>query len=77
VRLVEFSLELRRRAGGFVRRDLSPASLHLLINLVTSTILQIVNDPPADVSQRELLDELARRVEAWTRPDPQRPKRPS
>jgi AcrR family transcriptional regulator len=76
-RLVAFSLDMRRHTGGLVREDLTGASLHLLINLVTSTILQIVNDPPADVSQRELLDELARRVEAWTRPDPQRPKRPS
>ena len=67
-RLVAFSLDLRRHAGGLVRDDLAGASLHLLINLVTSTILQIVNDPPADVSQRELLDELVRRVEVWTRP---------
>jgi AcrR family transcriptional regulator len=76
-RLVAFALDMRRQAGGLLREDLAGASLHLLINLVTSTILQIVNDPPADVSQRELLDELARRVEAWTRPEPQRAKRPS
>ena len=67
-RLVAFSLDVRRHAGGLVRDDLTGASLHLLINLVTSTILQIVNDPPSDVSQRELLDELVRRVEVWTRP---------
>ena len=67
-RLVEFSLDMRRHAGARVRADLGGASLHLLINLVTSTIMQIVTDPPADVSQRELLDELVRRVEAWTRP---------
>jgi AcrR family transcriptional regulator len=68
-RLVAFSLDVRRHAGGLVRDDLDGASLHLLINLVTSTILQIVNEPPADVSQRELLDELVLRVEAWTRPE--------
>ena len=39
-RLLEFSQQVRWHAGGFVRRDLSDASLHLLINLVTSTILQ-------------------------------------
>jgi AcrR family transcriptional regulator len=66
-RLVAFSLDIRRHAGGLVRDDLTGASLHLLINLVTSTILQIVNDPPRDVSQRELLEELVRRVEIWTR----------
>ena len=68
-RLVAFALDVRRHAGGFVRDDLGGASLHLLINLVTSTIMQIVNEPPADVSQRALLDELVRRVEAWIRPD--------
>jgi AcrR family transcriptional regulator len=67
VRLVEFSLEVRSRAGGLVRGDLSGASLHLLINLVTSTILQIVQDPPLDVTPEELLDELVRRVEIWLR----------
>lgn len=67
-RLVAFSLDIRRHAGGLVRDDLTGASLHLLINLVTSTILQIVNDPPRDVSQRALLEELVRRVELWTRP---------
>ena len=68
-RLVAFSLDVRRHAGGLVRDDLEGASLHLLINLVTSTILQIVNEPPVDVSQRELLDELRRRVEVWTQPE--------
>jgi AcrR family transcriptional regulator len=60
-RLVGFSLGLRP--------DLSGASLHLLINLVTSTIMQIVLTPPADVPTRARLDELARRVEAWLRPE--------
>jgi AcrR family transcriptional regulator len=68
-RLVELSLALRERSGGFVRDDLSGASLHLLINLVTSTILEIVLTPPADVPPRALLDELARRVETWIRPE--------
>jgi AcrR family transcriptional regulator len=66
-RLVEFSNEVRGRAGPFVHRDFSDASLHLLINLVTSTIMQLILDPPVDVAKRELLDELIRRVEAWIR----------
>ncbi len=65
--LLEFSQELRRHAGGRVREDLSNATLHLVINLVTSTILQLVHNPPADVTHRELLDELTRRVEQWMR----------
>lgn len=66
-RLLEFSQQVRWQAGGFLRRDLPDPALHLLINLVTSTIMQCVLDPPADVSPRELLDELVRRVEEWVR----------
>ena len=66
-RLVEFSQRLRGRAGDFVRGDLSDASMHLLVNLVSSTILQVVFDPPRDVSRRALLDELVARTEAWIR----------
>jgi AcrR family transcriptional regulator len=66
-RLLEFSQQVRRHAGGFVRRDLSDAALHLLINLVTSTIMQSILDPPDDVTRRELLDELIARVEEWIR----------
>ena len=66
-RLLEFSQQVRWRAGGFVRPDFSDASLHLLINLVTSTIMQSVLEPPQDVSRRALLDELIRRVEEWIR----------
>ena len=66
-RLLEFSQELRAQAHGFVRPDFSAAALHLLINLVTSTIMQLVHNPPKDVPRRELLDELIRRVEDWIR----------
>jgi AcrR family transcriptional regulator len=65
--LVDFSQKVRRRSGGLVRSDLSDATLHLVINLVTSTIMQLLLDPPADVSEREMLDELIARVEAWMR----------
>lgn len=66
-KLLSFSQAMREQAGGFVRRDFSDASLHLVINLVTSTILQCVLEPPDDVSRRELLDELVRRVDEWIR----------
>jgi AcrR family transcriptional regulator len=66
-RLLQFSHEIRRRAGGSVRSDFSDATLHLVINLITSTIMQSVLDPPDDVSRRELLDELVRRIEEWIR----------
>jgi len=66
-RLLEFSREVRRHAGDLVRPDFSDATLHLLINLVTSTIMQLVLDPPRDLTRRELLDELIRRAEEWLR----------
>jgi AcrR family transcriptional regulator len=66
-RLVEFSQEVRAHAGGFVRPDFNDATLHLVINLVTSTILQLLLDPPPDVTRRQLLDELARRLDGWIR----------
>ncbi|HMJ15462.1 MAG TPA: TetR/AcrR family transcriptional regulator [Polyangiaceae bacterium] len=69
-RLLEFSLEVQRRAQALVRFDFSAASLHLLINLVSSTIMQLVLNPPEDVPVSELLDELARRMEEWIRPAP-------
>jgi hypothetical protein len=75
-RLLALSQQVRRRAGSRVRRRVSDPALHLLINLVTSTILQCLLDPPADVTPRQLLDELIRRVEAWTRgPAPRPPPR--
>jgi len=62
-RLLRFSKQVRERAGGFVRTDFSDASMHLVINLVTSTIMQLVLEPPQDVSRRALLDELARWID--------------
>ncbi|HEY8119877.1 MAG TPA: TetR/AcrR family transcriptional regulator [Myxococcota bacterium] len=69
-RLLAFSERIRASSAGFVHPELSRAGLHLLVNLVTSTVLQAVLTPPSDVSRRELLDELARRVEDMIRHAP-------
>jgi AcrR family transcriptional regulator len=66
-RLLDLSQRIRDESGGFLRSDVSDATLHLLVNLVTSTIMQLVFDPPRDVSRRALLDELALRTEEWIR----------
>lgn len=66
-RLLEFSQRIRTHAGGFVHPGFSTARLHLVVNLVSSTILQLVLDPPEDVAADELLDELVVRVEEWVR----------
>jgi len=77
IRLLQFSQAVRERAAGFVRQDFSKASLHLLINLVTSSILQAIHNPPKDVTRRVLLDELSRRVEDWIRDPAHRQGRPA
>lgn len=64
-RLLDISHQVRRHAGGMVRAELSEPALHLLINLVTGTIMQAVFDPPEGASPRELVDELIFRVERW------------
>ena len=67
--LLELSHRIRKHSGAFVRADFNDATMHLVINLVTSTIMQLVFDPPCDVSRRALLDELAVRLEEWIRDD--------
>lgn len=66
-RLLAFSRRVRLHSGGRIRADVSDTTLHLVVNLVTSTILQLLFDPPRDVTRRALLDELARRLDEWLR----------
>lgn len=68
--LLTFSRRVRLHAGGRLRADVSDTTLHLVVNLVTSTILQLLFDPPRDVSRRALLAELAQRLDEWLREDP-------
>lgn len=67
--LLTFSRRVRLHSGGPIRRDVSDTTLHLVVNLVTSTILQLLFDPPHDVSRRALLTELALRLDEWLRED--------
>ena len=41
------------------------ASLYLMINLVSTTILQLVLDPPAEVEPDRLLAALSTRITRW------------
>jgi AcrR family transcriptional regulator len=63
--LLTFSRRVRLHSGGRIRADVGDTTLHLVVNLVTSTILQLLFDPPPDVSRRAMLDELARRLDEW------------
>ena len=64
-RLVELSRTLRRQAGGRIQLADETASIYLMVNLVSSTILQLILDPPPDISRGELLAALARRIATW------------
>ncbi len=64
-RLLEISRQVHGHAGHFFRPNLSDATLQLVINLVNSTIMQLVMNPPKHYPKQELLDELIERVEAW------------
>ena len=65
--LLAFSWKLRAAAGTRIRREVSPATMQLIVNLVSSTILQLVLDPPDEPTPRELLDELTSRLAEWLR----------
>jgi AcrR family transcriptional regulator len=65
--LMGLSQQIRQHSGAYVRSDFNDATMHLVINLVTSTIMQLVFDPPGNVSKRAMLDELAARLEEWIR----------
>lgn len=62
-RLLELSRSLGRAVG--VSLEDETANLYLINNLVSSTILGLVLDPPPDVSVEAVLDALARRISRW------------
>ena len=64
-RTFELSQQVHGHAGHFFRPNLSEATLQLVINLVNSTIMQLVMNPPTNYPKQELLDELILRVEQW------------
>jgi AcrR family transcriptional regulator len=61
--LMDFSDSARQRAGVELARP--RAELHLIINLVSSTILQLILEPPEDVSVKEMKAALAEKVAQW------------
>lgn len=63
--LMQFSQSARQHAGARIPVPPSQASLLLINNLVSSTLLQLLLDPPEDVSRDEVLDALSLRVESW------------
>lgn len=72
-RLHALSRGLGRRAGLAIAED--AAALHLMINLVSSTVLQLVLDPPTDVSREVMIAALAAHIAGWA--DAAQPARPA
>ncbi len=70
-RILDLSQQIREHAGGFVHPDFSNATLRLVVNLVTSTIMELVlaseGDPGGEGDRAELLDELILRLDGWIR----------
>lgn len=66
-RLLAFSEALHARAGDLARPDISRAEMQLIVNLTSSTILQLVLEPPDGLDEQQVLNELGRRLEQWIR----------
>lgn len=61
--LLTFSEQMRQ--GTRVRLQNPPAELYLIVNLVSSTILQLVLDPPEQPTVDEVLQSLCQHLETW------------
>ncbi len=63
--LLDLVRSMRARLGARVRLEHEEASFYLMVNLATSTILQLALDPPPDIPQEDILATLSHRIEAW------------
>lgn len=63
-----FALSRALQTHARVSLEDESASLYLIINLVSSTILQLVLEPPNDVTAEQMLDALSARVASWVSP---------
>ncbi len=63
--LVEFSRSMRARLGTRVTFENEAADIYLMVNLVSSTVQQLVLDPPPDIPKEEIITALAARIESW------------
>lgn len=61
--LISFSEQARGRAGVALRQP--RVELHLIINLVSSTLLQLILEPPSEVTAEEMKAALSAKVAEW------------
>ena len=64
-RLIAFSEHMRDQAGHKVVLQYQEASLYLIVNLVSNTIIQMILDPPEGIDRDEILQALSVRIESW------------
>ena len=64
-KLMSFSKHMQQQSGDQAIEQLDTVTGYLIVNLVSSTVIQMLLNPPMGVSQDELLAGLAHRVEQW------------
>lgn len=64
-KLLQFSHSMRHRAGNTVEIKYHDASLYLIVNLVSNTLIQMILDPPEHIAREEILLALTVRLESW------------
>ncbi|MAR89812.1 MAG: TetR/AcrR family transcriptional regulator [Pseudomonadota bacterium] len=66
-RLTQFTSAMYRQAGEQVHLDSPGTSLYLLMLLVSTTIVELIVNPPSDMDPADVLADLAQRVTDWVR----------
>lgn len=63
--LLTFSTNMSNELSRNIKLPNKQADMRLMINLVTTTILQLVLHPPKDISTETMLNALAARLDQW------------
>ena len=63
--LMAFSESMQSQAGSTITLKYHRASLYLIVNLVSNTIIQLILDPPPDIERDDILQALAYRIHCW------------
>ncbi len=63
--LMRFSELLEAGAADLLPNKQSKASMYLIVNLVVSSLTQLVINPPEELSAQEVIEELSLKLNAW------------
>lgn len=67
--LLQFSTSMQKKMNRKIKLANEQADMRLMINLVTTTILQLVLHPPKDTTTKEMLNALVTRLDLWVTRD--------